>query len=389
MPRNSLPQNYLIDKGSVLENFNTPASFIAQTNCTLSADTSNYLEGSQGLLAAAITTGTAYQVDKLLSWDLSASDNFTFCFYVFDKSQFSSMTIYLLSSSGWFNYDIPATYIIDGWNYFQLNKNQFNNYNSADSFTKLRNRIRFTVTPVSGYTCPITFGGIYTNRKSIPKVVLTFDDGYATVLSNAYPYLNARGIKATCYVISDTVQDAGATSYMRKSNLDTLYNAGWDISNHTKNHYDLSTFTHADQLTQLQTCMNYLQSCGYTRSYMHVAYPVGKYNSDTISICNNLGIKTARTTANKFQTIPCENLLKIGIAGSGTTMIKTCSYIYEALKNGQTVFIMLHNIGSSGTNLTSIADFQYLIDFLYQLNVKFMTISEWYKGLISVRKGRN
>lgn len=379
-------KNYLLDKGTVLENFNDTASWISGSNASISADTINYLEGTKGVKAQAVTAGTLYRVDKTISYDLKYVDNFTFCFYVHDLTQLNNISVYASSNpwTSWFIYSLTNGAIKQGWNYIQISKNQFQNYNS-DSFAKKILKIRFTIAPNSGVNCPVTFGAVYVNKKTLPKVIITFDDGYKTVLTNAYPYLSARGIKATSYVISATVQNTDV-NYMRKSDLDILYNAGWDIGNHTKNHYSLTTLSAADQLTQIKDCRDFLLNCGYTRSANHLAYPLGTYNDSVLQQATEAGVLTARTTKNCFQSMPCENLLALSITQSDTTAKLTCARLYEAIKNGQSLFIMFHNIGSSGTNLTSIADFQYIIDFLYQLGVDFVTISEWYNGLTNPRK---
>lgn len=384
--RTQIPQNLVIDNGTVLENFNDTENWFSGANATIAQDVVIYKEGTSGVKAEAVTAGSIYRLDKETLHNFNNDDNFTFCFYVHDISEFASLSIYLTSKpwDKWFVFDYAASSIKQGWNYLQLNKSQLKN-NNKDDFNNTIIKIRFAVTPITGKTCPITFGAIYKNKKTIPKVLLTFDDGYATVLSNAYPYMEARGIKGTCYVISDTVQGSGI-NYMRKSGLDTLYDAGWDIANHTKTHADLTTLSAEEQLLEITTCRDYLLNCGYTRSVNHLSYPVGKYNSTTIAQATSAGVLTARTTVFSFQSMPCEDLLAISIAGSAISMKLTCQYIYEAIKNGQTVFIMLHNIGSSGTNLTSVADFQYLVDFLYQLNVDFLTVSEWYESLTNPRK---
>src|SRR5574344_2188166 len=151
MTRKLLPQNYLIDKGTVLENFNDTENWVSGANAAITQDAIIYKEGTSGVKAEAVTAGKIYRVDKEISYSLNNDDNFTFCFYVHNISEFYSMSIYLTLNRflKWFVFDYAASSIKQGWNYLQLNKSQLKN-NNNDNFNNTIVKIRFAVTPSSG-----------------------------------------------------------------------------------------------------------------------------------------------------------------------------------------------------------------------------------------------
>jgi peptidoglycan/xylan/chitin deacetylase (PgdA/CDA1 family) len=74
---------------------------------------------------------------------------------------------------------------------------------------------------------------VLANMRVRPKVVISFDDNNNSVLTNGYPLMSAAGIPGTLYINSD---DIGTGSKLTIAELNSLYSAGWDISNHTASH---------------------------------------------------------------------------------------------------------------------------------------------------------
>ena len=74
------------------------------------------------------------------------------------------------------------------------------------------------------------------------KLVITFDDGWKDTITVAYPVLEQAGLKATVYVNRDMTWGEeygwGNGNFMNYNDLHTLYDNGWDVSNHTTNHLD-------------------------------------------------------------------------------------------------------------------------------------------------------
>ena len=70
-----------------------------------------------------------------------------------------------------------------------------------------------------------------------PRVVLSFDDGAASVHAAAFPITAALGIPATLYLNGQFVGNDGNLTLAQ---VQALYAAGWDVANHTIDHTPLA-----------------------------------------------------------------------------------------------------------------------------------------------------
>jgi peptidoglycan/xylan/chitin deacetylase (PgdA/CDA1 family) len=119
-----------------------------------------------------------------------------------------------------------------------------------------------------------------------PKVIITFDDGWTSNYYKALPIMQTNNQQGTVFIITGEV--AGGTGrqgfeYMNMSQLNALYSAGWDLSSHTVTHPHLTTLTTSQLNTELSNSKNWLNSSGFTRASMFLAYPYGEYSDTVIS----------------------------------------------------------------------------------------------------------
>jgi len=76
-------------------------------------------------------------------------------------------------------------------------------------------------------------------RRLPPKpIVITFDDGYRDVFTNAYPLLEEYGFVATFFIITQ-LADEGREGYLSWAGIKALHAAGMEIGSHTYTHPDL------------------------------------------------------------------------------------------------------------------------------------------------------
>lgn len=72
-----------------------------------------------------------------------------------------------------------------------------------------------------------------------PKpIIITFDDGYHDVFTNAYPLLKKYGFVATFFIIT-LLADEGREEYLSWAEIKALHAAGMEIGSHTYTHPDL------------------------------------------------------------------------------------------------------------------------------------------------------
>jgi peptidoglycan/xylan/chitin deacetylase (PgdA/CDA1 family) len=266
------------------------------------------------------------------------------------------------------------------------------------------NTMRISFSGTDGNYASLGIYSISYNARSIPKVVLTFDDGWQDNYDHAFPILEEYGIKATTYAVSDFVQGSNP-DYMRGATLDQLYAAGWDIGNHSSNHakYGYDVTDPAIMASYFNDCRNYLLGRGYTRSAGFICYPDGKWDDDLAQEVENTGFSSARTTVEGLNAQPFTNLFKLRqmTVGQATTFgvdnsvddIKAS--IDKAISSGQTLYVMMHRvapdneIGLPGEYTyglkTPTSMLRNIAQYLVTTGVETCTVSQWYSEIATTR----
>jgi peptidoglycan/xylan/chitin deacetylase (PgdA/CDA1 family) len=123
-------------------------------------------------------------------------------------------------------------------------------------------------------------------RLSRPVAVITFDDGYKSVVEGAKPAMDALGLKGCCFVTTDLVgtdrrfpHDLGSPvlehlGVMDWGQLLTLLDCGWSVGGHSASH---ARFSECDRETlerELRTSLSTLRERLGLRS-VTMAYPFG------------------------------------------------------------------------------------------------------------------
>lgn len=164
---------------------------------------------------------------------------------------------------------------------------------------KFREQMKFLKD--NGYTT-LSLDEVYEffqNNKPIPSksVVITFDDGYEDNYLNAYPVLKEFGFKATIFVITSTIDNNKAC--LNSAQLKEMQKNGIDIESHTVNHDELDKISYAKQLDTLKRSKETIENLLNKKVY-YIAYPVGKWNNDTIEAAKQAGYRMAFTTKNSW-----------------------------------------------------------------------------------------
>ncbi|MGE5626747.1 MAG: polysaccharide deacetylase family protein [Solirubrobacterales bacterium] len=137
----------------------------------------------------------------------------------------------------------------------------------------------------------------FTNNKPIPEksVVITFDDGYQDNYTNAYPVIKKYGLKATVFVITSTI-DKNAKC-LNSSELKEMESNGFNVESHTVNHEELAGLSFEKQLETLNKSKTDLENILNKKVY-YLAYPVGKWDNNSIEALKTAGYRMAFTTKN-------------------------------------------------------------------------------------------
>lgn len=129
---------------------------------------------------------------------------------------------------------------------------------------------------------------IHDGRTPSKTVVLTFDDGYRSFYTVAFPLLKKYHVPATVYVIN---QDIGKRGSLTWAMMKEMIKSGLvEVGVHTVNHKPLAKIPEEQARFQLAESKRLLE-VGLGVPMMTVAYPFGNFNSTTERLAQELGFK--------------------------------------------------------------------------------------------------
>lgn len=388
MARKELPQNYVADAGEAIEDFED-ASAWSVLNGTVEPDEEHHLSGTRSLKFITDASGSA-GASTNVDFRLDQDGQFQLSLYIPDDPAYMDrFELFLSSRSDYAKYFYAPFYdrLFKGWNTLTFGKDEFYSEN-GEEWTNALIRLRIRLYASEGNIATVSFDDLRNRVRRLPRIVVTFDDSYASSYRDGILYMDDKGMKGTMYVISDLI---GQTDYMSLSDCRDAYARGWALGNHTLDHLDLSTLTPSQIREQLQGCTQWLDANGFDRASRHAAYPFGGYNDEVLAAMSELGMKTGRTVLDGFHcAVPPLSAYEL------TTLNVTPDTSLETLKervdwalagNGP-VNILFHDL-VNGTPESEIqypvSGFQAFVDYLEARHAPTATIDEWYEGLTNPR----
>ena len=199
-------------------------------------------------------------------------------------------------------------------------------YSNVDPalFTTL-NRFRQHMIAISGagYTT-ITLDDYYDhihNGKPLPQkpIIITFDDGYLGNYLYAFPVLKALGMKATIFVITDSVENENVTyEHFSWAQAREMVDSGLiSIQSHTKSHQDLSLLEHRYALAEMVCSRNAIErNLGTECRYL--AFPYGSYNDYVYGLAKLAGYRLSLKVTDKGVNRPSDGdvpLTRLTVSG--------------------------------------------------------------------------
>jgi peptidoglycan/xylan/chitin deacetylase (PgdA/CDA1 family) len=156
----------------------------------------------------------------------------------------------------------------------------------------------------AGYTS-VSLSELPSNGLLHPQqIVITFDDGYRTILTNGLPVLQKYRFKSIAFLVSGclgqtNVWDRGPGFHedrlMSQTEVREWLAAGQEIGAHTVSHPHLSRLPIARAREEITRCKAELEDL-FARPIEHFAYPYGDYSPAIRDLVMNAGFKTACTT---------------------------------------------------------------------------------------------
>jgi hypothetical protein len=136
-------------------------------------------------------------------------------------------------------------------------------------------RIQF---PGAGQTSKVYIQEVVAGCRWKPLAVLYFDDAHESVIDTVYPIMKDLGLVGVLPIIGSKVDTAG---FMTTAEIQTLFDAGWDIVVHSKDHLrltDMSAYTLAQWRAEVKFTKDLIIANGWNRrgSENIYVYPFGE-----------------------------------------------------------------------------------------------------------------
>jgi peptidoglycan/xylan/chitin deacetylase (PgdA/CDA1 family) len=296
-----------------------------------------------------------------------------------------------------FKWETNRTAIHSGWNLITFSASDdmlVTQGNVSWKQPMLYARVEVTANPAQSTPASVSFDDLRYGVRATPAVIMSFDDGDPTVISDAFPIMQAHGLVGTAYVVSSWVGNPDLATSMTLSDLKTLYAAGWDIGNHTVDHPSgtgLDTLDLASVEAELAGCRDFLVNNGMPRAALDVAYPGGYANDTVEQAMAATGMQTGRITSWRPTALPIDDGYQIpgSTTAVGTLTLAQIEHrIDQAVADGATIELIFHALGDPSLDpgypaapsyYQSVAEFTSICDYIAQQGIPTMTISQFYQ----------
>ena len=136
--------------------------------------------------------------------------------------------------------------------------------------------------------------------KSNKKILITIDDGFKSFYNEAWPYLKKNKIPFILFVSTEPV---GSTGYMNWEQIKEIENSGHIIGLHSNSHpMKIDDLDILEQKEEYQKNVNHLRSI-LNQDIISMSHPCGNYDSNTLKILQDLGIKIGFRSNTSIESI--------------------------------------------------------------------------------------
>ena len=351
------------------------------------SDTTYVRQGTESIRMTSSTAGEQPFIRSSRTLKLQGTTNVKLTVYLHtDPADIDGIALFLSNNTGFTNmlsYTFPGISLVKGWNRLVIPISRMTVTGTGSVATDML-RAQIRLIPLAGKIGSLTVDSLMTDTKQQANVIFTFDDQWDSQYSVAFSEMRMRGLKGTIGVNGINV---GVPNYMTWAQLEEVYGYGWDLVNHTNEHYNLGQQSYAVQKKDIVDGRAALNTKGFTRASNILFYPYGSYNDTTLQILNEEGIEYARTIREHLeypapiqpQTLKIKNLLPYMTAALAQAQVD------DAIATGGTIIFLNHRFGTEDESgmFWDITKFQTLLNYVKTKqvsgDVNVLTMSEWLK----------
>ncbi|WP_375773608.1 polysaccharide deacetylase family protein [Archangium gephyra] len=209
-------------------------------------------------------------------------------------------------------------------------------------------------------------------------VSITLDDGWPSQFTGARPALNARGIPATYFLVTEGIRN-GWTGYMTVPQVQTIIAEGNEIGAHTMMHRDLTTLSATEVETELRDSQAWLKTQFGLTAVPSFASPYGAYNASVLTTVQKY--YGSHRTVNGGQNFKDSNIFQLRAydVNSAVTVDTVRGWIDSAAADGSWLILTFHQfVAGTPTQSTEInqANFEAILDYLQTKNLQPVTVAQ-------------
>lgn len=407
MSRNELPLNHVLNSGTVFDNCSALTNWSATFASTISLDATYGIK-----MTATAATGSCH-MSKTINTYLGDTESIDFLLYIPDLTNIASVVFYLsnatsgLASNSYSAtfYNNPNIQLTLGWNRISIPRARFAQTGATNWNTNMQT-VRILVN-IQNNAAPIIYlKEIKRNKKCRKLAVITSDDGFAgaaTFLPSYFNSLNSGGGRHSFGILvskgyaEQGDANPGSSLYATTAQLQAVYDAGYELCNHTVNQIDnVKNYTTQQMIDEILGNEQWLLSKGWTRGSTHFAYPGPGLSWSRAAIdwiLANTNIKSARTSLNIYASNPYPEVMQLPQVSIpdigffyGTTYAQY--QIDMAADCGASIFLSCHDIRDTNVHGLSIltSAFGLCMDYVLKKGFELVAPEEWYNLQFNPRR---
>lgn len=280
-----------------------------------------------------------------------------------------------MSYANYYEFDLKP-HITNGANTIVINRKNAKIGTGKPDWNKISS-VKLAFQTKEGASADITLHEIST-YDATPMCTIWFDDGWKSTYTEAFRILEDNNIPGTLSVISSHV---GYPDFCSLGELKDMYDAGWDLVNHTQSHKNLSEISSEEAEKEISICLNYLNDNGFTRASDHFVPPYCATNEKVEEIISKYAV-TSRPQWNAYNELPIIDPYKMCFREVLPHVKPETVYqwIDESIENDLWLVLLFHSLETPADTNTKYAveDFQRIVDRLaeVQSEIPCVTVSE-------------
>lgn len=404
----ALPQNYRVTTGAIL----------ADTQLGLSGITGHQRHSGDGTWTASEVTDSTYLrpfgVTKIFKADCTVagsgatayrfdftinravSDIYQWHWPIYYTGQTGASASFFLSQeagfSNYYNYAFGSVGLTpDRWTYLAQRRPNPDATTGSPNPSNAFVRVRAVVTLGAGATGTFYVGPICYGWYGKPQIVFTFDDGDETYCTEAFAYMQPRGIPG-----SVALNREGSGTPLSVAQIQEMIEAGWSFHNHSDTHQDLATLNETQIVAQVQGAIDYWKGQGITLDPDTFVLPYGSRNAlvDTVlARYYRYSMLASGVSFPIWDGINDPYKLFRQVIDVPTSTATTIGAMNTAQQHGNALIYMGHKLATgAASGHTELANFKTLVDEVYRRkeanSIQVRNLADLFTGLTNPRRKR-